>query len=102
VTRTMRTCEEHRLGGFRGISADECVGCAHDSLRESFDAIVSERDALKRDVGLALRHAHDLSEETQSIGEAVDDLIRLVRKARLERDLARRDEAGARARLKPE
>jgi hypothetical protein len=58
----MRLCEEHRLGGIRDISADECVGCAYDALRESLEAMdgsrssmVSTRDLTIRDLRAELK-----------------------------------------------
>jgi len=48
----MRLCEEHRLGGIPGVSADECVGCAYRALRESLEptraALKAEREYANR------------------------------------------------------
>lgn len=34
----MQLCEDHRLMSVTGISADECVGCAHEAIRKTLAA----------------------------------------------------------------
>jgi hypothetical protein len=51
----MRLCEEHRLGGILGVSADECVGCAYEALRESLEAMDGRRSSMVSARDLTIR-----------------------------------------------
>jgi len=68
----------------------EALAAVAHFRRESAQRLELCTDALRREreVLNALREAHELTLETQTIGEAVADLVRLVRKARAERDAA--------------
>jgi hypothetical protein len=77
----MRLCEEHRLGGIHGVSADECVGCAYDALRESFEDMAGSRSSMVSARDLTIRNLRAALTEVAHANGAVG-LVKAAQNAR--------------------
>jgi uncharacterized Zn finger protein (UPF0148 family) len=59
-----------------------CPVCAWENITARAEAAERERDDLRDDWRRALRAGHEMTLETQSMAECVDDLVRIIREQR--------------------
>jgi hypothetical protein len=77
----MRLCEEHRLGGIHGVSAEGCVGCAYDALRESLEAMDESRSSMVSARDLTIRDLRATLQQVAHASGAVE-LVKAAQNAR--------------------